>query len=70
MVNENQLLCNRDELIYLETYHAMRAGDIGCVKATFLHWIYVFQATRKHKYVQHFLQFIFNLSDLYPPEIS
>lgn len=41
---ENQTFWNHDELHYLELSHAMNAGDIGQVEATFLPWIYMFTA--------------------------
>ncbi|KAF8961386.1 hypothetical protein BDZ97DRAFT_1905532 [Flammula alnicola] len=66
---ENQILRNRDELLYVELSHAMNAGDIGRVEETFLQWIYIFKATGKHKYAWHTLQFMFNLWKVYPPEL-
>ncbi|KAF5342401.1 hypothetical protein D9611_001386 [Ephemerocybe angulata] len=69
-VFENQCLRNRDELLFLETYHAMNAGDIGRVESTFLSWIYLFRATGKHKYSSHLLRFSHNLRHVYPKEIS
>lgn len=67
---ENQILRNRDELLYLELSHAMNAGDIGRVENTFPAWIYLFHATGKHKYSAHTLQFLFNLHRVYPPNLS
>lgn len=67
---ENQILRNRDELEYLELYHALNAGDIGRVEATLLTWIYMFKATGKHKYASQMLEFKCRLSELYPPELS
>ncbi|KAJ3555101.1 hypothetical protein NP233_g12284 [Leucocoprinus birnbaumii] len=67
---ENQLLRNRDELNYLELYHAMSSGDIGRVEGTLLNWIYMFKATGKHKYVAHMLEFMYCLSDYYSPELA
>ena len=58
---ENQTLCNCDELLYLELSHAMNAGDIGRVEATFLSWIYMFKATGKHKYSSQMLQFMIKM---------
>src|SRR5882762_7605209 len=49
-VFENQILRNRDELLYVELCHAMNAGDIGRVETSFLPWTYIFKATGKHKY--------------------
>jgi hypothetical protein len=66
---ENQILRNRDELLYLELSHAMNSGDISRVEATFLHWIYMFKAAGKHKYATQILKFMFNLEFLYSPEL-
>ncbi|PPQ85735.1 hypothetical protein CVT24_002060 [Panaeolus cyanescens] len=67
---ENQCLRNRDELLYLETYHALNSGDIGRVEETFLDWIYMFRAVGKHKYSTHLLRFEHDLKHLYPEEVS
>ncbi|PPQ97757.1 hypothetical protein CVT26_001805 [Gymnopilus dilepis] len=67
---ENQIIRNRDELLYLELSHAMNAGDIGRVEATFLPWIYMFRATGKHKYSTHMLQFMFNLRHVYSADLA
>lgn len=69
MVYENQLLQNRDELLYLELVHAMSSGDIGRMEATFLPWIYIFKATGKHKYTFHLMQMMLNLEDVYPAKL-
>ncbi|PPQ76588.1 hypothetical protein CVT26_012793 [Gymnopilus dilepis] len=66
----NQILRNYNELLYIETSHAMNAGDIGRVEETFLQWIYIFRATGKHKYAAQMLRFMINLRDVYPPELS
>lgn len=68
-VFENQKLRNRDELLYAEVSHAMNAGDIGRVEETFIHWIYIFRATGKHKYASHMLQFMIDLRKFYSPEL-
>ncbi|KAF9565289.1 hypothetical protein CPC08DRAFT_630209 [Agrocybe pediades] len=60
-VYTNQILRNYNELLYLETSHAMNAGDIGRVEDTFLHWVYIFRATGKHKYASQTLRMINNL---------
>lgn len=65
----NQIL-HYNELLYVETSHAMNAGDIGRVEDTFLQWIYLFRATGKHKYASQMLRFMFNLKDVYPPELT
>ncbi|TFK60261.1 hypothetical protein BDN72DRAFT_940533 [Pluteus cervinus] len=61
MMFENQILRNRDELLYLETSHAMSSGDIGRVEDTFLPWIYHFKSTGKHKYANHLQEFMTDL---------
>ncbi|KAH7902832.1 hypothetical protein BJ138DRAFT_1021471, partial [Hygrophoropsis aurantiaca] len=63
---ENQTLRNRDELLYADLSHAMNAGDIGRVEASFLPWIYIFKDTGKHKYSTHMKRFLVNLNFNYP----
>ncbi|KAF8993894.1 hypothetical protein BDQ17DRAFT_1194111, partial [Cyathus striatus] len=67
---ENQILRNRDELLYVELSHAMNAGDIGCVEASILPWVHMFKATGKHKYASQMLHFMINMRDVYPPELQ
>ncbi|TFK62852.1 hypothetical protein BDN72DRAFT_872441 [Pluteus cervinus] len=67
---ENQILRNRDELLYLETSHAMNAGDIGRVEDTFLPWIYIFHATGKYKYATHLTQFMLDMQNVYPEDLK
>ncbi|KAF9525694.1 hypothetical protein CPB83DRAFT_771677 [Crepidotus variabilis] len=67
---ENQVLRNRKELLYLELCHAMNAGDIGRVEATFLDWVYIFKATGKHKYASQMLSFMLHLRYVYPENVS
>ncbi|KAH7913660.1 hypothetical protein BJ138DRAFT_1001804, partial [Hygrophoropsis aurantiaca] len=63
---ENQLLRNRDELLYVDLCHAMNSGDIGRVEASFLPWIYIFKAVGKHKYAAQMSQFNTHLKYKYP----
>ncbi|KAJ3560196.1 hypothetical protein NP233_g10995 [Leucocoprinus birnbaumii] len=67
---ENQSLQNRDELNYLELYHAMSVGNVGRVEATLPVWIYMFKVTGKHKYASHMLEFMYYLTEFYPPELA
>jgi hypothetical protein len=69
-VFKNQTLRNRDELLYLELSHAMNAGDIGRVEATFSPWIYMFKATGKHKYGSQMLQFMIKMQDVYDEDLQ
>ncbi|KIK32774.1 hypothetical protein CY34DRAFT_27153 [Suillus luteus UH-Slu-Lm8-n1] len=55
---ENQVLHNCDKLLYVDLCHAMNSGDIGQVEASFLSWIYIFKATKKHKYAYHTARFM------------
>lgn len=66
---ENQILRNRDELSYVELCHAMNAGDIGRVEASFLPWCLMFKATGKHKYASHILRFMHDLKTKYSAEL-
>ncbi|KAE9409896.1 hypothetical protein BT96DRAFT_953220 [Gymnopus androsaceus JB14] len=67
---ENQILRNRNELLYIDMCYAINAGDIGCVEASIAPWVLMFRATGKHKYATHMLNFIKDLKDRYPPELS
>ena len=47
---ENQILRNRDELLYANMCYTMNAGDIGCVEGSVAPWVLMLRATGKHKY--------------------
>jgi len=66
---ENQTLCNRDELLYIDLCQAMNTGDIGRVEASFLPWIYIFKATGKHKYSSQISRFLNNLQFNWPESL-
>ncbi|KAH9071525.1 hypothetical protein EDB83DRAFT_2313561 [Lactarius deliciosus] len=66
---ENQALRNRDYLSYVDLCNAINAGDVGRVEASFLHWIYMFCGTGKHKYASQLARFLRNLHEVYPPEL-
>ena len=68
-VFENQTLWNRDGFLYLDLSYTMNTGDIGRVEALILPWIYIFKATRKHKYAQHMMRFLKELYDVYPEDL-
>lgn len=66
---ENQILRNRDELLYVELCHAMNAGDVGRVESSFVPWSYIFKATGKYKYASQIVKFEQDLKHKYPPEL-
>jgi hypothetical protein len=66
---ENQALRNRDYLLYVDLCNAINIGDVGRVEASFLHWIYIFLSTGKHKYASQLARFMRNLHDVYSPEL-
>ena len=66
---ENQALRNRDYLLYVDLCNAINVGDVGRVEASFLHWIYMFCGTGKHKYASQLARFIWNLHEVYPPDL-
>lgn len=66
---ENQMLRNRDELLYVELCHGMNAGDIGRVETCFVPWTYMFTATGKHKYAKQILGFAKAMRSRYSPEL-
>ena len=53
-------------LKYMEVAHAMKHGDIGRVKATFLHWAFVFKSVRKHKYATYLIKLMIDMKHVYP----
>ncbi|KAH9038083.1 hypothetical protein EDB85DRAFT_1888141 [Lactarius pseudohatsudake] len=67
---ENQALRNRDYLLYVDLCNAINVGDVGRVEASFLHWIYMFSGTGKHKYASQLARFLKNLHEVYPPNLS
>jgi hypothetical protein len=66
---ENQVIRNRDYLLYTDLCNAMNVRDIGRVEASFLPWIYIFTATGKHKYASQLARFVKNLHEVYPPAL-
>lgn len=66
---ENQALRNRDYLLYVDLCNAINIGDVGRVEASFLHWIYFFISTGKHKYASQLARFLKNLHEVYPPNL-
>ncbi|KIM55070.1 hypothetical protein SCLCIDRAFT_17457 [Scleroderma citrinum Foug A] len=56
-------------LLYVDLCHAMNAGDIGRVEASFLPWVYIFRATGKHKYATHMTKFLINMNFNYPTSL-
>ncbi|KAI9452136.1 hypothetical protein BJY52DRAFT_1205777 [Lactarius psammicola] len=67
---ENQAIRNRDYLLYVDLCNAINVGDVGRVEASFLHWIYIFCGTGKHKYASQLARFLRNLHEVYPPDLS
>ncbi|KAG2029370.1 hypothetical protein BDR03DRAFT_880967 [Suillus americanus] len=63
------MLQNRDELMYIDICQAMNTGDIGRVEVSFLPWIYVFKATRKHKYASQMTRLLANLQFNWPEKL-
>ena len=61
---ENQALWNRDFLLYVDLCNVINIGDVGWVEASFLHWIYIFLSTGKHKYASQLARFLRNLHDV------
>lgn len=53
----------------MDLCHAMNAGDIERVEASFLPWVYIFRATGKHKYATHMTKFLINMNFNYPTSL-
>jgi hypothetical protein len=66
---ENQSLCNRDYLLYVDLCNAVNCGNIRWVESSFLPWVYMFSATGKHKYASQLARFMRHLHDVYPAEL-
>jgi len=52
-------------LQYIELAHAMKHDDIGCVKATFLHWTLVFKSIQKYKYATYLIKLMLDMKYVY-----
>ncbi|KAI9440795.1 hypothetical protein H4582DRAFT_2110858 [Lactarius indigo] len=59
---ENQVLQNHNYLLYINLCNA--------INVSFLHWIYIFHATGKHKYASQLARYLKNLHEVHPPELS
>jgi len=57
-------------LQYIELAHAMKYGDIGRVKATFVHWALVFKSIRKHKYALYLIKLMVDMKYVYPEPLK
>lgn len=66
---ENQALWNCDFLLYVDLCDVINVGDVGCMEVSFLHWIYIFLSTGKHKYTLQLAIFLQNLHDIYPLDL-
>lgn len=63
---ENTLSCTLSFLLYEETAHAIRSGDVGRVEICLREWIPIFKGVGKHKYAAMLLQFITDVHFVYP----
>jgi len=55
---ENQLLFNRDGLLYVLLAQALNAGAVGLMKDLLWIWVLMFHACGKHKYAVHVSKFL------------
>jgi hypothetical protein len=67
---QNNLITLACLLQYIELTHAMKYGDIGHVKATFLHWALVFKSVHKHKYATYLLKLMVDMEYVYPEPLK
>lgn len=56
-------------LLYEETVHSMRHGDIGRLETCLYKWIPVFKGTGKHKYANMLSEFMLDLHFVYPADL-
>lgn len=62
---QNNLIMLACLLKYIEVTHAMKYGDIECVKVTFLHWAFVFKSICKHKYAMYLIKLMIDMKHIY-----
>ncbi|KAF8317294.1 uncharacterized protein EI90DRAFT_2943471, partial [Cantharellus anzutake] len=67
---ENQLLFNRDGLMYVLLAQASNTGAVGFMKDLLWIWVPMFCACGKHKYVAHLSKFLRDLHDTCPARLS
>src|SRR5258708_39660233 len=67
---ENQLLFNRDGLMYVLLAQASNNGAIGLMRDLLWVWVLMFQACGKHKYATHLSKFLRDLWATYPARLS
>ena len=67
---ENQMLFNRDSMLYALLAHASNMGAIGLMKDLLWLWVPMFLACGKHKYATHLSKFLRDLRDTYPERLS
>ncbi|KAJ3764510.1 hypothetical protein FB446DRAFT_796103 [Lentinula raphanica] len=65
-VFENMLIRQQIFLLYEEISYAMDAGDIGRVEMCFMPWIWIFQATGKHRYATFMRKYLRDVHTRYP----
>lgn len=56
-------------LLYEETVHSMRHGDIGRLETCLYKWIPVFKGTGKHKYANMLSEFMLDVHFVYPADL-
>lgn len=57
-------------LLYEETAHSIRSGDVGRVEVCLHRWIPIFKGTGKHKYATNLLEFLIDLNFVYPESLK
>ncbi|KAJ3715336.1 hypothetical protein C8R42DRAFT_725698 [Lentinula raphanica] len=65
-VFENMLLQQQMFLLYEEISYAMNEGDIGRVETCFMPWIWIFQATGKHRYATFMRKYLRDVYTRFP----
>lgn len=66
---ENQLLYNRDALLYRILSHAMKHGKVGLVEDVLWQWVVLWKGCGKHKYAAHYKKFLAQLRH-FPERLS
>jgi len=66
----NNLVMLTRLLQYIELAHAMKHGNIGHVKVTFLPWALVFKGVRKHKYATYLIKLMVDMKYVYPEPLK
>ncbi|KAG9121427.1 hypothetical protein FRC07_002625 [Ceratobasidium sp. 392] len=70
MVKDQMSLFNRDALLYISITRASKYGDVQRMRDLLPLWVYLWRHTKNYKYAQHITEFLLQLDEGWPPELS